>query len=74
MSAEGAEQTVQNLRTAIENAGLSQMELSRRSGVPVASVNRFLHAKQDLTFYSAARLAAVLGLELRPVRRKKSTG
>jgi len=54
------------LRQAIEESGLSAYRLAADSGVNVAAVLRFKSGVRSLTLESADRLAAVLGLELRP--------
>lgn len=50
---------------AIKNAGISQRELSERLGVTEARVSQILNATGNPTIKSLARLADVLGRELR---------
>ncbi len=45
--------------------------LSKKSGVAYAAVHGFWTADRRLSLRSAAQLAAVLKLEIRPIRRKK---
>lgn len=54
----------EKLRDAIRQSGLSANELAKRSGVPQTTISRFLSGK-DLGIHRAAKLAKVLGLELR---------
>lgn len=53
------------LRRAIAESGLSLSEWSRRSGVSLSQISRFVNRKRDFGFASASRLVEVLGLELR---------
>jgi transcriptional regulator with XRE-family HTH domain len=53
------------LREEIRNRGLSEFELSRATGVEHVLIVHFLRGK-DLGIKRAARLAAFLGLQLRP--------
>lgn len=57
------------IRATFRKSGLSVNELSRRSGVPYASVHAVVAGTRDPALSTAARLCEVLGLELRPVRR-----
>jgi transcriptional regulator with XRE-family HTH domain len=59
------------LRRAVNGSGLSQRELARRAGVEQASLVRFMNATSSLRLDKAAALAAMLGLELVPVKLKK---
>ena len=58
------------LREAFAKSGLSRFALANQAGVPYAGVHRFMGDDRDITLNTASRLAAVLGLELRPVQRK----
>ncbi len=59
----------QQLRDATRQSGLSILALSKRSGVPYSAMHRFVTGAGCVGLRSAAKLAKVLGLELRPVRR-----
>ncbi len=62
------------LRRALIDSGLSAYELARRSGVNVAAVLRFKSGERSLKLESVDRLTEVLGLELRPIRPKRTRG
>ena len=62
------------LRAALAAADMSRFELSKRSGVSYSVIHRFFGGDRDLTLRTASKLADVLGLELRPVRRGKRKG
>jgi len=53
------------LRAAIRASGQSANELGRLTGVPQPTITRFL-AGADMKLSTASRLAAHLGLELKP--------
>ena len=61
---------------AIEDSGLTQLELSSRSGVPQPTLSRFIEEnpkiRRTLTLPVADRLCKALGLVLK--RRKKGHG
>ena len=50
---------------------MNMFELSNRSGVPYSAVHGFMTGGRRLSLRSAAKLAKVLKLELRPMRRTK---
>lgn len=52
---------------AINDSGRSLNSLSIESGINRAMISRLLNGKRTITLSSAAKLAKVLGLELRPV-------
>ena len=51
---------------AIVSSGMSQYEMSKRSGVTKSQLSLFVNGQRSLTLTSAAKIARVLGLELRP--------
>ena len=59
------------LRDAIKKSGLSQSDLAQRSDVNQGQISRFLNGERTLTLESAGSIAKVLGLELKPARKKK---
>lgn len=54
------------LRQVILTAGISRYQLAKLSGVSQAALSLFVNRKRTITLESAAKVAAVLGLELRP--------
>ncbi|MBX3401877.1 MAG: helix-turn-helix transcriptional regulator [Phycisphaeraceae bacterium] len=59
------------LREALENCGQTRAEVSRQTGIDQAVLSRFVRGECALHSDNADKLAAYLGLELRPVRRVK---
>jgi len=62
----------EQLRAAARKSGMSMLQLAEQSGLRYASVHAFVAKRKGLTLASGAKLAALLGLELRPVRRRKT--
>ena len=61
----------QSLRAAARRSGLSMKAMADRGGIPYAAVHNFVtDDERTVTLTTAAKLAAVLGLELRPVKDK----
>jgi transcriptional regulator with XRE-family HTH domain len=58
------------LREAIRGSQMSCYEIAKRARVTNSQLSLFLSGQRSLTRPSAAKIARVLGLELRPVRRK----
>lgn len=58
------------LREAILGSGMSGYEIARRAGVVNSQLSLFINGHRSLTLTSAAKIAGVLGLELRPVNKK----
>ena len=61
---------VSELRKAIVESGYTQNQLSELSGVNRAQINRFVKDERTLTLESAEKIAKVLGLELKPKKKK----
>jgi len=61
----------EQLRQAILNAPISRAELARQTGVAEAVLSNFVNQKRSVTMTTAAKLAGVLGLELKPTKRAK---
>jgi len=59
------------LRATFRKSGLSVKRLAIESGVAYASVHGFMAGDRDAALSTACRLCRVLGLELRPIRRRK---
>ena len=64
------EDVVSTLRTAREAKGLSQRELSAKSGVPQGHISKIENGAVDLRVSSLIALARILDLELLLVPRK----
>lgn len=60
----------EQLRQAVRAAG-PFLTTARKSGVDVGTVSRYARGERDITTRTASKLAAVLGLELRPVKARK---
>jgi plasmid maintenance system antidote protein VapI len=58
------------LREAIEGSEMSRYKISQVSGISEASLSLFVNRKRTLTLESAAKVAEVLKLELKPTGRK----
>jgi predicted transcriptional regulator len=59
------------IQKTFRQSGLSIKALSVRSGVPYASAYGVVNEGRDPALSTVAKLCKVLGLELRPVARKK---
>lgn len=57
------------LRETIAASGETTYAIAKRSGVPVQTIDRIMHGQEPL-LATAEKLSAVLGLQLRRVRRK----
>ena len=57
------------LREAIQGSGMSCYEIAKRAGVTNSQLSLFLSGQRSLTLTSAAKIARVLGLELRRVKK-----
>jgi len=67
----GAEVT-KTLQQAIRDSDFSQSEVARRAGIDVGQVSRFLRGERGMTLATAAKVADVLGLDLRLVRKARA--
>ncbi len=67
----GTGNVVDQLREAARDSGLTRLQLAKRTGLPYSVVHGFVGGYRGLTLGSAAALCRVLGLELRPVRRRR---
>ena len=55
----------QKLRDAIVNSKMSRYKISKLSGIGQAPLSLFVNGKRTLTLTSAAKVAEVLGLDLK---------
>lgn len=60
----------QKLREAILKSKMSRYKISQLSGVGEAQLSLFVNGKRTLTLTSAAKIAEVLGLDLKTKRGK----
>jgi len=58
------------LRQAILDSPANCCQLAKRSGVSRGVISHFVNGNRSLTLTTAAKLAKVLRLELRPTRRR----
>jgi plasmid maintenance system antidote protein VapI len=59
------------IRQVIRDSGLPLLRIAGEAKVERASLSRFMAGKRSLRLDMADRLAAYLGLELRPVRKPR---
>jgi len=59
------------LRRAIRQSGMTPYRVSKEAGVDRAVMVRFVNGDRGITLDTASRICAVLGLELKPTRRRK---
>ena len=57
----------EQLRQAILSGPMTRYALAKITGVTQAVLSQFVRGNRSITMDTAAKLAAVLGLELRPV-------
>lgn len=62
-----AKELADTLRAAIRKSGMSANALADETGVPQPTITRFL-AGADMKLETASKIAAYLGLELKPKR------
>lgn len=60
------------LLQAIDNSGLSFIELERRTGLKRQSLMKFARGEQSLRLDMADRLALFFGLGLKPAKTKRT--
>jgi hypothetical protein len=61
----------QQLKRVARESELSIKALSDQACVPYSAVHGFITAERQISIGNAAKLARVLGLELRPVARRR---
>lgn len=59
------------LREAIVGSEMSCYEIAKRTGMVNSQLSLFINGHRSLTLTSAAKVARVLGLELRPIKRER---
>ncbi len=57
------------LRDAIQSSGMTAYALANQAGLSQSVLSRFTSGERDISLSTAGKLAAVLGLELRRIRR-----
>ena len=62
------------LRQALLDPPVSRRQIALAAGVSEGVVSNFVNGHRSITMDTAARLARVLGLELRPVRPRRKGG
>jgi DNA-binding phage protein len=61
------------LRQAIRESGLTHYRIAKDAGIPRPDpIDRFMSAERDLRLDTAAKIAHVLGLQLRPISNRKA--
>jgi len=58
------------LKQAIEKSKMSRYRISKESGLTESQLSYFVNDHRTLTLPAAAKLAKVLGLELKPIKRR----
>lgn len=64
----------ETFRAAITETGWPLMEITRQSGIDHSQLSRFMRGERGLSITTAERVAAVVGLELKRVKRKSQGG
>ncbi len=59
------------LREAIEKSKLGQSEIARRAKIDRSMVFRFVNKERGMTLATATKVADILGLELRLIRKRQ---
>lgn len=60
------------LKLAVQAAGMSAYDLSKKSGVSQSVLSRWMTGKRDITLVTADKIASGLGLDCRMSRPKKT--
>ena len=63
----------EQLKEAIYGSKLSRYQISMRTGLDQGSLCNFLKGQRGLSMHSLDLLIDVLGLELRPLRKRKES-
>ena len=62
----------EQLRRALKATGLSILQISKRANVPYQAAHGFVKSDRDIKLTTAVKLAKLAGMELQPVRKRKS--
>ncbi len=62
------------LREAARKSGLSMKRISDETGIPYAAVHGFVARDRSVLLSTASKLAKLLGLELKPIGRRRKAG
>jgi plasmid maintenance system antidote protein VapI len=63
----------ETLRASIQSDVRSVTRIAEDAGVPQPVLSRFVRGERDVTLGTADKLAAALGLELKPLKARKGT-
>ena len=69
MSMKIYEDIEQRLKRAVLESDMSRYRLAKLSGLSEAQLSYFVHDKRSLSLPAAAKLAKILGLELKSVKK-----
>ena len=61
----------ESLRRAIREGGMTRYAISVRTGIDQAALSRFMKGERGLSLGAIEKLMDVLGLEIRPRRKRK---
>ena len=61
----------QQLKTAVLRSNMSRYRIAQLSEVSEAQLSYFVNGKRSLTLPAAAKIATVLGLELKPIMKAR---
>ena len=61
----------QQLRAAMKRSGLTRKQIADETGVSYSVIHGFAGGDRDVLLATASRIAAVVRVELRPVRGKR---
>ena len=61
------------LREVIRRSGLNRKQVADQTGISYAAIHGFVGGTRDMRLSTASKVAELLGVELRPMRRKQKT-
>ena len=61
----------EQLRQAVRRSGLNRKQVADRGGMSYSLIHGFMSGERSMTLRVASRVADVVGLELRPTKRKR---
>ena len=70
MGKRNAKDIEHQLRELIDQAGISRYRLAKLSGVSQGVISHFMNGERSLTLTTVAKLAEILEIEFKPVKRK----